>query len=357
MEERNYTYINLTRELIRPTIDKFVQKSGLSLRNVGDRPGGAGLRVQIGNPGIEDCTLDIFFNKCGTCSLQYKLGKNQPLGKAAADALYETIHPDEFTSVNLVLKGIHEDDIEPVLIELAQYAEHVEQTITEDNPTRKVIKLQSRTFQDSLTVTHHKTTHKLQVQGKPLSCYRELIYLLTELLELNCLDRVLIRKDEGSAEIVRTEMALAFLQEKLGDAEKNIPETVKKLLLSSMCVKLATPNLPDYSMLIYPELRSLEGALKDCLGNNSIDIDGQLVGDFFTYLSPGNYALDSDLHDQITDAGVRSMLGEAYSWYNKHRHGLFHMEDITEGSRLIGNFDQLISLSDRTYQFIKELYA
>ncbi|MEZ8151219.1 type II toxin-antitoxin system RnlA family toxin [Vibrio breoganii] len=356
MDERNYQNINLTREIIEPTIRQFADSNSLVVRNLDTRPGGKGLRASVGKPGISDCILDIYFIDGGASTLQYKIGKNQELGKVIADTLYETIHPDEFQTVNMVLIGIYEDDIEPVFEELLGQSEHVERLVEEDTPLRKISKLTSTAYQDSITVTHQKTTHKLQIQGKPLSCYREFVYFLTELLELSCLDRVLVRRDDSSAEIVRVEMAEQFLENEFGEVSKRLPQAIRKLLLSSICVKLATPVLPDYSLLLYPDLRSLEGAIKDRLSGSGVEIDGRQLGDFFSFLSPGDYALSSDYSGLVADASIRSNLGDAYSWYHKHRHGLFHMTDITEGSRLLGNFEQLIALSSKAHELIIEMY-
>ncbi|HBC3510925.1 type II toxin-antitoxin system RnlA family toxin [Vibrio parahaemolyticus] len=356
MEERNYQRINLNREVIEATIQQFAVTNAFEVRSLEQRPGGNGLRAVVGKVGIEDSMLDIHFNQCGTCTLQYMIGKNRELGKAIADTLYETIHPDEFNTVNLVLIGIYEQDIEPVFEELLEQSEHVERIVEEETPSRKVSKLTSKTYQDSITVTHHKGTHKLQIQGKPLSCYREFVYFLTELLDLSCLDKVLIRQDDSSAEIVRVEMAVQFLESEFGEVSEKLPQAIRKLLLSSICVKLATPVLPDYSLLLYPDLRSLEGAVKDKLTSCGIEIDGRQLGDFFSYLSPGSYALSKEYSQLVADAAVRSKLGDAYSWYHKHRHGLFHMADITDGSRLLGNFEQLIALSKNAHELIKEMY-
>ncbi|MNE73953.1 mRNA endoribonuclease LS [compost metagenome] len=51
------------------------------------------------------------------------------------------------------------------------------------------------------------------------------------------------------------------------------------------------------------------------------------------------------------------VLGDAYSFFNKHRHTLFHMEAMPAGSRMISDFKQLLALSDSAYELLKRLYA
>lgn len=62
MTDRNYKDINLNRAIIEETISRFVDASGVRLRGVSDKPGSPGLRVIIGSAGIEDATVEIFFN-------------------------------------------------------------------------------------------------------------------------------------------------------------------------------------------------------------------------------------------------------------------------------------------------------
>ncbi|ELL1257596.1 hypothetical protein RWG80_007349, partial [Pseudomonas aeruginosa] len=122
MTERDYKNINLKRCIIEETTHCFIRDNGLKLRSYGDKPGSSGLRVVFGKAGIEDATLDIFFTNVGASTLTYKVGKNQALGQQLADALYETIHPDEFVTMNLGIKGVDLDDAEALIKELTESA-------------------------------------------------------------------------------------------------------------------------------------------------------------------------------------------------------------------------------------------
>jgi hypothetical protein len=69
---------------------------------------------------------------------------------------------------------------------------------------------------------------------------------------------VLIRQDDGKANIVQQEVARANLESIMGDAYPHLHVTAEKLLISGL-VLLAAPKLPDYCTVVYPELRSVEG--------------------------------------------------------------------------------------------------
>lgn len=353
--ERNYTGLNLDRNLITSVIDRFVTENTLAIREQGNRPGGEGTRIVIGRVGIEDATVDIYFNRDGTSTLQWKMGKNRELGLALSDALYDTINPDEFQSVNMTIIGVARNDIQSI-IELIPTDDNLIFEVAEE-PIAAGIRwrIRCQNHGDTLTVTHY-TSRKLQIQGRPLSSYRKLVYLLTDILDLVGLEMVLSRQDESVTEIVRQDVAAEFLKKMLPNSYGNLPDITRKLLVSGQCVKLAGPALPEYSMLLFPELRSLEGALKAKLAECGFDSNQHDFGYFFERQADKSFQLKASFNGHITEIQLRSTLSDAYTFFHKHRHGLFHMDSFAESSRKITVLQQLLSLSETAYEHIDKLY-
>lgn len=354
--ERNYKDINLDRDCIRKTIEDFVLKNSRKLRALADRPGGPGLRIVIGGAGIDDSTVDVFFNKNGTSTLSYKIGRNQELGQAVADVLYETIHPDGFSTINLGIKGIDRSDAAALIEELTRSVDAgiiVASLVVSEQ--RQIWKLKSEKNSDELTVTQHGGTNTLQIQGRPLSCYRELSYLLTEVLELKALECILFKKEDNRSEIVCVQVAEVFLKEKFGDCFSNLPESTKRLLLASLCVRLASPPLPDYCMLVYPELRSLEGAIRQRLAEKGLSHQEDSFGGFFKKAG-GQFLLKEQYQANVGDDKLEGVLNDSYTFFNKQRHGLFHMDENPIASRMISSIEQAIALCDQAYFHLRSLY-
>lgn len=46
---------------------------------------------------------------------------------------------------------------------------------------------------------------------------------------------------------------------------------IGKILVSGQCIKASSPELTDYSLLTYSELRALEGIIKNELVMNEVD--------------------------------------------------------------------------------------
>jgi hypothetical protein len=352
----DYKDLNLNRETLDTNIHSFLQSNGYALdgqiQGFGNRK-----RVVFGAIGTEFATVDLHLNGAGTTTVQWKMGKNQPVGEQLAIYLKATINPAEFENVNYSLKGITIDSFDPILDCLGE-SDDLEIKTLRDEPDCKQVALKSIAHQDNLTLTHHRTTRVLQIQGRPLSCYRRVIFMLTDLLDLKGLEQVLYRKDDSSAEIVRKEMAEDYLKSVFTRSYIHLPEAVKKLLISSCCVKLAAPKLPDYCLLLYPDLRSLEGVLKQEMSGFLMSVEDAEngFGDFFD-VKNGVCTLKPEYEQKVGSEKMVDAFNKGYSFYRKHRHTLFHMEEFPGGSRMIDTLEKAISLSKDAYTAIDNLYT
>ena len=352
----DYKDLNLGRETLEEHIQGFMKSTGYSIDGeiqAFDKR----KRVVFGSAGAKFATVDLHLNRTGTTTIQWKMGQNQPVGEKLAVHLKATINPAEFETVNYSLKGITVDSFDSIL-DLMDEAVDIEITTDRDEAICKQVTLKSIEHQDSLKLTHHRRTRVLQIQGKPLSCYRRVIFMLTDLLDLKGLEQVLYRKDDSSADIVRKEMAEDYLTGFFPNSYAHLPDDIKKLLISSCCVKLAAPKLPDYCLLLYPDLRSLEGVLKltmaDC--NMSVQDAEHGFGDFFDIKS-GISNLKSEYEKDDLNKKMVIAINNGYNFYRKHRHAIFHMEEFTGGSRMITTLDLAIGLSKDAYAAIDALYT
>lgn len=355
MTERNYKNLNLNRAAIEDLVERFATEYQFTIESIVAAPGShKGMRIVFGRVGNKFATVNVFFNKDGTSTIQYLTGANHAVGQLMADYLYDSINPAEFEQVNMVLEGFTEPDISPVLA-LTVEESHIKVVVHLQDANRLVWKILSAEYQDELTVTLHIGTRKLQIQGRPLSCYRVFIFNLSELLDLKGLEKVLIRQEDGKAEVVQQEVARTYLKSVLGESYNKLHRNVEKLLVSGLCVKLASPNLPDYCMLLYPELRSIEGVLKDRLKSFGIVVGKDGFGDFFTK-NGHRHVLNAPFVSSCPSDAAR-IISEAYTFFNMERHGLFHMDAFVEASRVISDISHLMTKSTQAWAHIKDLYS
>lgn len=351
----DYKEINLAREALDKNIQSYAEAKGYSIDG-GVQTFENRKRVVFGQAGAEFAMVDLLLNKAGTTTILWKMGKNQQLGEQLAAHLKATINPAEFETVNFGLSGITVETFDMIL-ELVDEAGDIEITTDRDEPTQKQVTLKSSEHQDSIKLTLHLTTRKLQIQGKPLSCYRRIIFLLTDFLDLQGLEQVLYRKDDSSASIVRKEMAEDYLKGFFPDSYDQLPKDIQKLLISSCCVKLAAPQLPDYCLLLYPDLRSLEGILKLKMAEWGMSVQDAEhgFGDFFDVDKPGIFKLKPEHEGGVPNKKLVNAVDNGYMFYRKHRHAIFHMEEFANGSRMIATLDTAIELSKDAYAAIDAL--
>jgi len=352
----DYKDLNLNRETLDASIQSFMESSGYVMDG-GIQAHEKRKRLIFGAAGSEFATVDLHLNATGTTTVQWKMGRNQPLGEQLAVYLKSTINPAEFENVNYSLKGITVDSFDPILDCLGESTEFGVITHRDEAICRQV-ELISLKHQDHLMLTHHRTTRVLQIQGKPLSCYRYVIFMLTDLLDLKGLEQVLYRKDDSSAEIVRKEMAEDYLKGFFPRSYDSLPDAVKKLLISSCCVKLAAPKLPDYCLLLYPDLRSLEGVLKQEMSGYKMSVEGAEDG-FGTFFDVRNgiCTLKTEYEARVGHSRMVEAFNKAYNFFRKHRNTIFHMEEFPNGSRMVNTLDMAIALSKDTYEAIDGLYT
>ncbi|KKO44781.1 RNAase [Arsukibacterium ikkense] len=352
----DYKDLNLNREILIPAIYKFLELNGFQLDGeIQETPNKK--RVVFGAAGLDFATVDLHLNKSGTTTIHWKLGKNHGLGETFAVYLKATIDPAEFENVNFALKGITASSFDPILDCVVESTD-IEMEIKRDDDKCKLVTLRSISHQDQLTLTHHRQTRVLQIQGKPLSCYRRVIFMLTDLLDLKGLEQVLYRQDESSAEIVRKEMAEDYVKSLFPKSYQYLPDLVRKLLISGCCVKLASPQLPDYCLLLYPDLRALEGVLKQKMSEYSMSVhDAENgFGDFFDVRN-GICTLKPECSTLVANSGMEYALNNGYTFYRKNRHTLFHMEELVSSSRMVDTLDKAIALSKDAYEAIDNLYT
>lgn len=223
-----------------------------------------------------------------------------------------------------------------------------------------LIQIKSDYYKDYITLIYYNN-RKLRIQGKPLTCYKRLIYYISDLLNLSGIESVLMKSDSSRAEVLNLGMAEFHLKSQLGeDIFEQFNHSIKSLLLSSFCVKFSSPKLPDYCMLLYPEFRALEGMLKQKLleygliASQCEDIDS--FGGFFVKKTPNeSFSIKQEYQQNIPCEDIQNKLCAAFDFFNKHRNRLFHMNEHVDSSRMISDINEMNRISNIIYSHLKNL--
>jgi hypothetical protein len=360
----------LDRESIHPYVSEFVEQKSLRIdgSDIKTQDGvEKSHRYTIGKPQMQPAIIDFLCNGDGTTTVHYRIGKNQELGHELASFVKGKINPNEFESIEMTLQHLSIEDVMPIFNKFKSetYADDTkvfEYRLEIDSDILLQIRVTSSRHQDYLVLKYHKSAKSFQIQGKPLFVYKKLSYLMVDLLDLWGIEKVLSRKDDNRTEFISQEVAGHTLKSLIPDAYEKLPLPLKKLMVSGMCIALASPKLPDYSILLYPELRSLEGCIFDCLNvyglytSNYTDNGDQRIGVMFQKNGEGCYSLKKEYCEKIQNTDMICALESAYNQYTGKRHPLFHVEEELIFSKFISNLDVAMHLLGDIRVCINELY-
>ncbi len=311
--------------------------------------------------GQDPATVIVYLKQGGLITITYKTGKNHPLGKSFHDFLEQKCDSADANRVNLVLKGISNDNLGFVLDLMKE--ENLDQTaafaLTSSNPNPSCIQtvIECSKFKDKITLLFYPTTNKLQIQGRALFCYRTLCYHLSDLLDQQSLLAIVEKNSPDDKIVLHEEVAAKYIKKSLPNAFERLDDTYKSLLTSGYCVKLASPQLPEYSMLLYPDLRVLEGVIKEVMAKNDLytTSEGKDIGDYF--VSGRSAKLKAEYNSNFQTEAEIICLEECYSYFKAHRHSLFHMGESGFEARTTDTIGVVMQISEKIAELIDAMYS
>ena len=357
----DFKKLNLDRTLLKGAIQKYWSSAECGQCEYLERSSKAHRATYTEN----DCAVmvDFLFAKDGTTTINTKIGSSQEVGEQLAIYLKNELVDDSRKTVHLTIKNIEGEVFEDLITFLEELQNEesdlpaVSVTSFAEDATRKAVKAITH-YRDSLTLTHYRTTNKLLVQGKPLYGYAQVSYFLSEYTDLNgFLD--IVYKGEASPDTVdidedEVETALRAL---LPSAYDKLGTGILNLISTSYMLRDASIDLPDYSCYVFPVLRALEGVMRRLLSER-----GLYVRDFKWSFGEvlkherGRYIVKDQYRIEFDDDGFCAALELCYDYYHQQRHGLFHMDDLTDTSRFISTQNQAVRYIDEAIGIIEKSY-
>jgi hypothetical protein len=191
----------------------------------------------------------------------------------------------------------------------------------------------------------------LQVQGKPLSLYEDLIEILSDLLPYEQFvnsQLKLIDVDIDPA-IVKSE-----LESRLPQSYDFIGKKVQAIISPSLALNKLNIELEDYTAIAMPVLRGLEGYIKQVFIKKGYTVDKN-----FGHVINGNHGhpcVINSVKVNINCPYTVSAIEKCYTYWIQQRHGLFHVDGNVETTRILALNDAQ-GIIDNTLELIETTYA
>ena len=294
--------------------------------------------------------LQVLHRADGKFSLQYKVGKNQALSAAVAAHVALECACDPVVAQPLSLKSISVEDWKFLQECLQEDGFKLE---SEPQPHGERFKV-SGPGKDSVVI-HRYNTGRFLLQGKTRGTYSAVVnalsYTSTERKEL-------IESQLATVAVTVAECStlMSELEQRLPSAWPKMHETVKTILAPALLVHKLSVDLPDYSMMVFPALRGMEGCIKDLFARRGYILGGTKlsIGDQFDqatkHVTP---AVKLSLGNCVNTCSAAEMI---YAHFSAHRNGLLHVDSVLVTTRVIEKQAEAIEIIDSAFHIIEKSY-
>jgi hypothetical protein len=262
----------------------------------------------------------------GRITLQWKVGKNQPLSMKVAEHVVKHSSVVKHEAGPLGLSNITEEEWGFLLDSLKEEG----MTLTHE-PHQHADRYKVLAAGTDHVFIHRYNTGRFLMQGRAVNAYGKVVDSLSYVSDQK---KEIIAAQLATVEVkdVSSDGLLAELEQRMPSACKILNDTVKCIFAPSLALTKLAIDLPDYSALTHPALRGLEACIKDLFLRHSISIQPKYgVGGQFS--SSGT--LIRAVKAQVGCLHTVGALESFYKIYHQHRNSLFHADSTTVTSRLL----------------------
>ncbi|WP_017691466.1 type II toxin-antitoxin system RnlA family toxin [Paenibacillus sp. PAMC 26794] len=345
--------LNLNRDKIHCSIDKFLRVKGL-ICTLAPFESFGGTRRRLYISGECDTYIDFQFLSKGGTSIDLSSGKSNEFKEELANFIKEDPECSMGTSNNqwFVVKNIEEDDFLAV-IELLKISEY-----TRDYCNHTDGSFRFTGIYDENLVIHRYQTKTVMIQGRPLLLYNEAVVCITELIDLDELPKTF--NDNYKVDVKKSDVEAQYEYYFPLSYDKH-GNKFKKILHQGIYNLQLHGDMFEYSHLLFPALRAVEGHLKIALYSYNIPLGPNSSFNMFKRdPTRGRYRLDEDYSNQINNTHKVGNLEDAYNFYQNQRHKLFHWADQNihyDDTRIIENLGEAKGLIKDAFSIIDLYYT
>ena len=279
----------------------------------------------------EGKVIKIDFIKCngGLLTITPKVGVNIPISTQIADSICERVVNvlKDSPFANGFSIWVSKADFD-VIIELIECMEGVSkknysEQLEEGRAQYYLYQFQGSS-KDSITIKYFLNTGRMQLQGKPLFLFNEVVSMVSENgAALN--DVVDAQLRYCSIDIPKDDI-YEEMKKVLGDKLFNFLSSTQKAILSTAFILSKIEiAMPDYSGIIQQALRAYEGFTKKVYAQKGLECEGdKQLGVFFARPDKMSPFVMKQEYAKLLDSETEKQLTSMYTFYHRKRHPHAH---------------------------------
>lgn len=189
---------------------------------------------------------------------------------------------------------------------------------------------------DTITVKYYLSTKRMQIQGRPLKLFNEVVSLISE-QGADLRDVV-----DAQLRYCNVEISNADIQDEMMSVLGTnlygfLSNAHKSILATAFVFSKIEISMPDYSPMVQQALRAFEGFFKKVLNQKGIECIGTTqVGKFFSKLDgDAKYSMLGSYVGLLKNPNDEKELTAMYNFYYKYRHPYSHATAYDFDTRII----------------------
>lgn len=225
---------------------------------------------------------------------------------------------------------------------------------------------------EKITLKYYKTKKTFTFQGDMMELYSKIRVFLNPFIE-NSKKGTGLKFDNMDDQKRYNDLTERIIESKMPNVFKKLSKFMQELVKDSISLMDIPIELNDYAIICMPSLKTLEGRIKQMFMNVNIKIEdkGMFVRDkgrkkyIFNYVKSKQQYLISEefmeyIFDNLTQNDIqlistqKSIIEECYNYYYRNRHGMFHLNSITETSRKIPNKEIACRINYDVYDLLEK---
>ena len=287
--------------------------------------------------------IKIDFQKCNGNLLTIcpNVGKNIAISGQIAEDIYQRVASplNQSPFAHGFSIKVSEDDFQAI-IQIIKEMDHVKLIgASEQNAAGKAqYKLYrfSGPSNDSIVIKYYPNTSRMQMQGKPLFLFNEVVALVSE-------------NGVPKEDIVDAHLRYCNIELKSNDIFEELASIVgrdlydflstsqKAILSTSLIFDKIDVEMPDYSIVIQPANRAYEGFVKKIYAQKGLSCDGdQQLGKFYRWIDPITPVMKTE-YSQLLDATTVNGFTSMFKFYTQSWHPFMHASAYDYNTAIISD--------------------
>jgi len=342
--------LNLNREKIHDAIKDYNNNYTIDINgNDGCQ------KYHISENGSIVSKLNVYPLKNGKTTVSWQECKNPTLSQSISEHIINCCKYPEQLNTPIYIKRLEDDDLKSLIDFLENFCDAtLEKTVNLTNGKQYKVK---SIYGDHVSINHY-TNGAFNIQGTSGLMKSQVIEGLSSYLTYNdiveaTLDSVKID------ELNKTEIEKLF-EARFPVAHSMITDTTKCIIMPVFLTErldVADKGIGDFSFMVFPILRGLEGCIKELFINNGINIGNNIGNQFSKSTTDGTFELLQKHKDSIANNKIVESLEKMYNFHKNNRHALFHVDDTIISTRLISDIEIAKSSINETAELIECCYV